>query len=72
MVIQLLALALLATVSLVLFFLVNSADGPMRESRYTRYIPFIPAFVVPYLGLFPYVAFSMLTLLFFTPVGARF
>lgn len=44
----------------------------MRVSPYTRYIPFVPAFVVPYLGLFPYLAFSMLILLFFTPVAARF
>jgi len=72
MLIQLLALALLATVSLYLFFPVNSAEGPVRRSRYTRYIPFVPAFVVPYLGLFPYMAFSMLALLFFTPVAARF
>lgn len=72
MLIQLLALALLAIVSLYLFFPVNSAEGPVRESRYTRYIPFIPAFVVPYLGLFPYIAFSMLAVLYFTPVAARF
>lgn len=72
MLIQLLALALLALISLYLFIPVNSAEGPIRESRYTRYIPFIPAFVVPYLGLFPYIAFSMLAVLYFTPVAARF
>ncbi|MBU6214894.1 phosphatase PAP2 family protein [Patescibacteria group bacterium] len=71
MIVQILALAMLAIVSLYLFFLVNSSDGPIRQSRYTRYIPFVPAFIVPYLGLFPYVAFSMLVLLFFTPVAAR-
>lgn len=72
MLVQILALALLAIISLFLFFLVNSANGPVRESRYTPYIPFIPAFVVPYLGLFPYMAFSMLAVFFFTPVAARF
>lgn len=72
MVVQVIALAVLAALSLFLFFPVNSSNGPIRESRYTRYIPFIPAFVVPYLGLFPYIAFSMLALLFFTPVAARF
>lgn len=72
MLVQIIALALLAVVSLYLFFLVNSASGPIRRSRYTPFIPFIPAFVVPYLGLFPYIAFSMLAVLYFTPVAARF
>lgn len=72
MLIQILALALLASVSLYLFIPVNSGAGPVRVSPYTRYIPFVPAFVIPYLGLFPYLAFSMLILLFFTPVAARF
>ncbi len=71
MVIQVLSLALLALVSLGLFFLVNAPRGPYRESPYMRYIPFIPAFIVPYLGLFPYIAFSMLAVLYFTPVALR-
>jgi membrane-associated phospholipid phosphatase len=71
MVIQILALALLALVSLFLFFPVNSSGGPVRESQLMRYIPFVPAFIVPYLGLFPYIAFSMLAVLYFTPVAAR-
>ncbi len=43
----------------------------MRESSFVRYIPFIPAFILPYLGLFPYITFSMLAVLFFTPIAAR-
>lgn len=70
---QLVALALLAAVSLLLFFPLNSTnrEGRLRKSMLVQHIPFIPAFIVPYLGLFPYIAFSMLALLFFTPVAAR-
>ncbi|HCR52209.1 TPA: hypothetical protein DIV48_01005 [Candidatus Kaiserbacteria bacterium] len=71
MIIQLLALASLAAISLLLFFPLNSKVGYLRKSSLIRRIPFIPAFIVPYLGLFPYVAFSMLAVLFFTPVAAR-
>ena len=71
MLIQLLALALLAAVSLALFFPLNTSKGQVKESFFIHHIPFIPEFIVPYLGLFPYVAFSMLALLFFTPVAAR-
>lgn len=72
MTVQILALALLAVISLYLFFPVNSSSGPVRKSRVTPYIPFVPAFVVPYLGLFPYMAFSMLAVLYVTPIAARF
>lgn len=68
---QLLALGSLAAVSLLLFFPLNTNKGLVLQSRIIHRIPFIPAFVVPYLGLFPYVAFSMLAVLFFTPVAAR-
>lgn len=73
MIVQTIALAVLALVSLfLLFILVNSDKGPVRESRIVKYIPFVPAFVIPYLGLFPYIAFSMLAVLYFTPLAARF
>jgi membrane-associated phospholipid phosphatase len=68
---QLLFLGLLATISMLLFFPLNTRKGRLRKSSLVRHIPFIPGFIVPYLGLFPYVAFSMLALLFFTPVAAR-
>ncbi|MCX6820180.1 MAG: hypothetical protein NT019_02805 [Candidatus Adlerbacteria bacterium] len=71
MLMQLLALCALAGVSIFLFFPVNSDKGRTRESRYVRYIPFIPVFVLPYVSLYPYIAFSMLGLLFFTPIAAR-
>lgn len=71
MTIQLIALLVLATVSMLLFYLLNSHDWPERESWIAEHIPFMPMFIVPYLGLFPYIAFSMLALLFFTPVAAR-
>lgn len=71
MIAQLLALALLAAVSLMLFFPLNSTRGRLQKSWFIQHVPFIPAFIVPYLGLFPYVAFSMLAVLFFTPVAAR-
>lgn len=67
--VQLLSLALLAAISLLLFFPLNTARGRFQKNH--SVIPFIPAFIVPYLGLFPYVAFSMLAVLFFTPVAAR-
>lgn len=66
---QLLALGLLAAISLLLFFPINRTIGRVQKNH--PFIPFIPAFIVPYLGLFPYVAFSMLAVLFFTPVAAR-
>lgn len=71
MLVQLVALALLAALSMFLYFPINERKESVRESVVIRYIPFIPAFVVPYLGLFPYIAFSMLAVLFFTPVAAR-
>ena len=71
MLVQLLSLALLAVVSMLLFFPLNTEKWSPRNNRIVRYIPFIPAFIVPYLGLFPYIAFSMLAVLFFTPVAAR-
>lgn len=71
MMVQLLALALLAAISLSLFFPLNSTNGRIEKSLLVRHVPFIPAFIVPYLGFFPYVAFSMLAVLFFTPVAAR-
>ena len=71
MLIQLLSLAVLAAVSMLLFFPINNDDWPLRESKLVRHIPFIPAFILPYLGLFPYITFSMLAVLFFTPVAAR-
>ena len=69
--VQLLSLGSLAVVSMFLFFPINSGNWPMRESRLVRHIPFVPAFILPYLGLFPYIAFSMLAVLFFTPIAAR-
>jgi membrane-associated phospholipid phosphatase len=69
--IQLLSLGFLAVVSMLLFFPLNTRKGYLRESSLVQHIPFVPAFIVPYLGLFPYIAFSMLALLFFTPVAAR-
>lgn len=72
MLFQPLVLGLLAVISMLLFFPLNTEKGPVRwKSRIVHRIPFIPAFIVPYLGLFPYIAFSMLTLLFFTPVALR-
>ncbi len=71
MLVQLIALALLAAISLFLYFPLNGREGRLQTSPFVKHIPFIPAFIVPYLGLFPYVAFSMLALLFFTPVAAR-
>ena len=71
MIVQLLALALLAAISLLLFFPLNSQNGRVQKSTLVSRIPFIPAFIVPYLAFFPYVAFSMLAVLFFTPVAAR-
>lgn len=71
MIVQLVALGLLAAISIFLFFPLNSERGYVQRNSFLRHIPFIPAFIVPYLGLFPYVAFSMLALLFFTPVAAR-
>lgn len=71
MMIQLLALALLAVISSLLFFPLNSGVGKLQKSSFVQGVPFVPAFIIPYLGLFPYVAFSMLALLFFTPVAAR-
>ncbi len=73
MLLQLLSLAALAAVSMLLFFPLNAKPrkGELRMSVFLKYVPFTPAFIVPYLGLFPYVAFSMLALLFFTPVAAR-
>ena len=71
MLVQLLALGTLAALSLLLFFPLNSSKGTLRKSAIINRIPFIPAFIVPYLGLFPYVAFSMLIVLFFTPVAVR-
>jgi len=72
MLVQLVALGLLAAVSMLLFFPLNTTTGEtIRESRFIRRVPFIPVFIVPYLGLFPYVAFSMLAVLFLTPVAER-
>lgn len=71
MLLQLLALATLAALSMLLFFPLNSSEGRLQKSAFIHRIPFIPVFIVPYLGLFPYVAFSMLAVLFFTPVAAR-
>jgi membrane-associated phospholipid phosphatase len=65
------ALGLLATVSMLLFFPINNERWPARESTLVRRIPFIPAFILPYLGLFPYIAFSMLAVLLLTPVAIR-
>jgi membrane-associated phospholipid phosphatase len=69
--VQLIPLGVLAVISILLFFPLNERKGRIRVSPITRYIPFIPAFIVPYLGLFPYVAFAMLVLLYFTPVAER-
>ncbi|MSU74343.1 phosphatase PAP2 family protein [Candidatus Kaiserbacteria bacterium] len=71
MLVQLLALATLAALSLLLFFPLNSANGRLQKSSFIQRIPFIPVFIIPYLALFPYVAFSMLIVLFFTPVASR-
>jgi membrane-associated phospholipid phosphatase len=68
---RLLALALLAATSLLLFFPINSSTGRLKKSRVIQHIPFIPAFIVPYIGYYPYVAFSMLAVLWVTPVAAR-
>ena len=68
---QLLALGLLAAITIFLFFPLNSGKGRVLKSPLEKHIPFIPAFVVPYVALYPYVAFSMLVVLFFTPVAAR-
>jgi|GEM_PF-1301862 membrane-associated phospholipid phosphatase len=68
---QLLSLALLAAVSMLLFFPINNEKWPMREGKFIHHIPFVPAFILPYLGVFPYIAFSMLAVLFFTPIAAR-
>jgi membrane-associated phospholipid phosphatase len=68
---QLIALGLLAAVSMLLFFPTNNSNWPLRESKIVGHIPFVPAFIVPYLGLFPYIAFSMLAVLLFTPIAAR-
>ena len=68
---QLLTLLALALVSMFLFFPLNTKKGPERKAWIVQHVPFIPAFIVPYLGLFPYITFSMLVLLFFTPVAAR-
>lgn len=70
--VQLLALAVLAAISIALFFPLNTERGThLPDGRFVRYIPFIPAFIVPYLGLFPFIAFSMVSVLYFTPVAAR-
>lgn len=71
--VQIIALGALAAISLLLFFPLNlmRREGELQVKAGIRHIPFVPAFIVPYLGFFPYVAFSMLTLLFFTPVAAR-
>jgi len=71
MLIRLFFLGLLAAISMLLFFPLNTRQGRLRKSALVKHIPFIPAFIIPYLGLFPYIAFSMLALLFFTPVAAR-
>lgn len=73
MVMQLIPLGLLAVVSLLLFFPLNTTDkkGRVKKSWIIKHIPFLPVFIIPYLGLFPYLAFSMLTVLFFTPVAGR-
>lgn len=72
MMVQLLSLGVLAAFSSLLFFPLNGRKGQLKKAALPyEYIPFIPAFIVPYLGFFPYVAFSMLAVLFFTPVAAR-
>lgn len=68
---QVVFLAILATASMLLFFPLNVRSAPKRHSVFIEHLPFIPAFIVPYLALFPYIAFSMFAVLLFTPVAAR-
>lgn len=41
------------------------------KSSFDRTVPFLPIFVIPYLGLFPFVALAFLVLLF-SPLGVAF
>jgi membrane-associated phospholipid phosphatase len=68
---QVIALGALAATTLFLFFPLNNPKGKIQRGKIVKYIPFIPGFVIPYVGHYPYIAFSMLAVLLFTPVAAR-
>ena len=66
-------LGVLAAISLLLFFPLNTRrPHSVRMPGIERYIPFVPAFIVPYLALFPFVTATFFIVLLNTPVALRF
>jgi membrane-associated phospholipid phosphatase len=68
-----LLLALLASVSICIYFPLDRKEARHVDwaSPWDRALPLIPLFIIPYLGLFPFVGFAFV-FLFFTPYAEAY